>query len=171
MEASIVAGNWLPQFIHNLHDSGFRDYLLDLFFKEPLLFHLKLLLLGNFELWHGSVETGEVDVLQLTECVLDHIRILLKLLQDLVGVHLVVLLAFLFDDGGAPRQNIDHFVVNIDHQAFYLVIQELEVFLCLLKDRIHMIFDLRCLLHDIVRNSNDPGHLNAIGVSRGKWTL
>ena len=131
------------------------------------MFHLKLLLLGNFELWHGSVETGQVHVLQLTESVLDHIRILLKLLKDLVGVHLIMLLAFLFDDGGASRQNIDHFVVNIDHQAFYLVIQELEIFLCLLKDRIHMIFDLRCLLHNIVGNSNDSGHLNAIGVAWG----
>lgn len=167
MEASIIAGNWLPQLIHNLHNSRFRDYLFNLFFKEPLLFHLKLLLLGNFEFWHGGIEAGEVHVLQLTEGVLDHIRILLKLLQDLVGVHLVMLLAFLFDDGGAPRQNVDHFVVNIDHQAFYFVIQELEVFLCLLKDRIHMIFNLRCLLHYIVRNSNDPGHLNAIGVSGG----
>ena len=131
------------------------------------MFHLKFLLLGNFEFWHGGIEAGEVHVLQLTEIVLDHIRILLKLLKDLIGVHLVVLLAFLFNDGGAPRQYVDHFVVNIDHQAFYLVIQELEVFLCFLKDRIHMIFDLRCLLHDIVRNSNDSRHLNPIGVSRG----
>jgi hypothetical protein len=130
------------------------------------LFRLKLLLLGDFELWHGGVKAGEVNVLQLTESVLDHIRIFLKLFQDLVGVHLVMLLAFLFDDGSTPWQNVDHFVVYIDHQAFNLVIQELKIFLCLLKDRIHMIFDLRCLLHDIVRNSNDSGHLNAIGVSR-----
>jgi hypothetical protein len=115
LEASIVAGYRLLQLIHNLHDSRFRDYKFDLFFKEPLLFRLKLLLLGDFKLWHGGVEAGEVHVLKLTESVLNHIRILLKLFQDLVGVHLVMLLAFLFDDRGAPWQNVYHFVVYIYH--------------------------------------------------------